>query len=129
MNSFALPVLALVLTQGANAQPAAAVFAPGIVSTSAHEGPFALAPDGKTVYFIRFAAGMLSPAFFVSHERGGRWNEPGQIALPEGAGTAPFSLSPDGAKLYYTHTPDSRNRSRLWVADRDGDSWKNARPL
>ncbi len=129
MKSPTLAICALILVQGAHAQPSAAVFAPGVVSTSAHEGPFAFTPDGKTLYFVRLAAGMLRPGLFVSHQQAGRWGEPKQIAFPEGASAAPFSLSPDGAKIYCTHSPDSQNRSRLWVADRDAETWKNARPL
>ncbi len=79
--------------------------------------------------FTRFAAGMSSPGFFVSHLREGHWDEPKQATLPDGASPAPFSISPDGERLYFTHLPDSTRRSRLWVAERDGEGWKNARPL
>ncbi len=107
----------------------AAVFAPKIVSTPAHEGPFAFTPDGRTIYFTRLAAGMSSPGFFTSSLEDGRWTEPKPAAFPAGAAPGPFSISPDGARLYFTHLPDSRRRSRLWVAERNGKKWENARPL
>ena len=107
----------------------AGVFAPGVISTRAHEGPFAFTPDGQTIYFTRFAAGMTRPEFFVSHRREGRWSEAQRAAMPEGALPAPLSFSPDGGKLFYTHAKEGKGRARLWVAERDGDGWKNARPV
>jgi hypothetical protein len=107
----------------------AAVFAPGVISTSAHEGPFAFTPDGETIYFTRFAAGMLTPGFFVSQRQNGQWSPPKEVRFPEGASAEPFCFSPDGEKLFFTHLPDSTGHSRLWVAERDGEGWKNARPL
>lgn len=106
----------------------ARLFAPGAVSTGAHEGPFAFTPDGQTVYFLRLAAGMARPRFFVSHRVNGTWGAAAPATFPADAALAPFSLSADGTKLYYTHAPDASGRSRLWVADRDGDGWKNPRP-
>jgi hypothetical protein len=121
MATIVLPALALVLSAG--------VFAPGVVSTSADEGPFAFAPDGRTIYFTRFAAGMAKPGFFVSHLENGRWSQPKPAAFPDGASPAPFSISPDGERLYFTHVQESNQRQRLWVADRAGEGFKNARPL
>jgi hypothetical protein len=106
-----------------------AVFAPGVVSTPAHEGPFAFTPAGDAIYFTRLAAGTTAPEFLVSHLREGRWSEPQRALFPEGAAPAPFSISPDGEKLFYTHLPDSTGRARLWVAERDGDGWKNGHAL
>ena len=62
----------------------AGVFAPGVISSRAYEGPFAFTPDGQTIYFTRFAAGMMHPEFFVSHRREGRWSEAQRAAMPEG---------------------------------------------
>ena len=101
---------------------------PGAISSKAHEGPFAVTPEGQTIYFTRFAAGMTRPEFFVSHRRDGRWTEARPAALPEGALPAPFSFSPDGSKLFYTHSKKGNDRVRVWVAERDGDGWKNERP-
>jgi hypothetical protein len=106
----------------------AGVFAPGVISSSSHEGPFAFTPDGQTIYFTRFAAGTTGPEFFVSHRRESRWTEPQRAAMPEGALPAPFCFSPDGGKLFYTHAREGKGRARLWVAERDGNGWKNARP-
>jgi hypothetical protein len=124
------PMMVLLgLTLAAGPAPEGArVFAPGAVSTGAHEGPFAFTPDGETVYFLRLAAGMARPRFFVSHRVDGRWTAATPAKFPGDAEAAPFFISTDGARLYYTHTPDATRRSRLWVADRDGDGWKNPRP-
>jgi Tol biopolymer transport system component len=119
--------LAVVLS--APAGRAAEVFAPDVISSAAHEGPFTFTPDGKTIYFVRLAAGMVRPKFFSSHLRDGRWTEPEPARFPEGAAPNPFFISSDGERLYYTHMPDAARRSRLWVADRDGEGWKNARPI
>ncbi len=121
--------LALLPAPLAYSQSHASVLAPGVISTPAHEGPFAFSPDGHTIYFTRFAPGMISPAFLVSHLENGRWSEPVPAAFPEGASAAPFVLSSDGSKLIFTHTRDSKYRSKLWIADRDGEQWKNARPF
>jgi len=106
----------------------AGALAPGVVSTPAQEGPFAVTPDGQTIYFTRFAVGMSRPEFFVSHRRNAQWTEAVRANMPDGALPAPFSFSPDGARLFYTHAKDSHGRARIWVADRDADGWKNARP-
>ncbi len=121
--------LALLMAPVAYSQTPAAVFAPGVISTSAQEGPFAFSPDGQTVYLTRFDAGARLPNFFVSRLLRGRWGAPERVTFPEGAAPGPFSFSPDGKTLYYTHQPDSKGISRLWAAERDGAGWKNVRPL
>jgi hypothetical protein len=75
------------------------VFAPGVISTEAYEGPFAFTPDGRSIYFARFSAGMRNPGFFVSHLQEGKWMEPKPVHFPASASPAPFRLSPDGGKL------------------------------
>jgi hypothetical protein len=105
------------------------LLAPGAISSAAHEGAFALTPDGQSIYFTRFGAGMTRPEFFVSDRRDGRWSEARRAGMPEGAVPAPFSFSPDGGKLFYSHAKDGNGRVRLWVAERDGGGWKNARPV
>jgi hypothetical protein len=98
------------------------------VSSPAYEGPFAVTPDGQTVYFTRLVAGTDRPRFLVSHRRDGRWTAPDAAIMPEGILPSPFSFSPDGSKLFYTHAKDSDGRARVWVADSDASAWKNARP-
>lgn len=110
-------------------QVPAAVLAPGVISTTAYEGPFAFTPDGRTIYFTRLGPGMKSPGFFASHLQDGKWADPKPVQFPEGASPAPFCFSPDGGKLYYTHAAETNGHSRLWLAERDGEGWKNARPL
>ncbi len=124
-----LLLLAAVSEASDPAQRPSTEFASGIVSTPAHEGPFALTPDGQTIYFTRFVAGTLAPEFFVSHRRDGQWTAASSAAFPAGVAAEPFSISPDGQRLFYTHVTEASGRSRLWVAERNGEGWANAGPL
>jgi peptidoglycan-associated lipoprotein len=107
------------LAQGSRTSGAelkATLFAPGVISTLAHEGSFAFTPDGRTIYFTRFAPGMTAPKFFVSHLVEGHWSEPTQALMPQGVAASPLCISPDGQRLYFTHERDASGRARLWTA-------------
>jgi hypothetical protein len=129
MRSLVFLLLALLCPARDPEMPSSALFAPGVVSTPAHEGPFALTPDGQAIYFTRFTAGTIYPGFFVSRLHDGRWTNPDSAPFPKGAMAAPFFISPDGRTLFFTHEPDSTRRMRLWIAESDGDGWTGARPL
>ncbi len=130
MKISALAVTGLLCVSLANAAgPEARVFAPGVVSTGADEGPFGFTPDGLTIYFSRFTAGMVAPKFFVSHLADGHWSEPREANLPDGIAVGPLCFSPDGGRLFYTHAREGRGRASIWVAERKGDAWNDARPL
>ncbi len=79
--------------------PVPEVFAPGVISSEAHDAAPAFTPDGQTVYFTR-SDGQHS-TILVSHRRDGAWTEPE---------TAPFSgtwndmepaMAPDGRFLIF----------------------------
>jgi len=128
-STFLLLLFVLVSPLNARAQETPSLFAPGTISTSAHEGPFAFTPDGRTVYFVRYAASMARPGFFISRLEDGRWSDPQPAAMPDGIAPGPLCFSPDARRLFFTHLPDSANRSRLWVADRVGGGWDTPRPV
>ncbi len=55
------------------AESAAALFAPGVITTEAFEFAPTFSPDGQTCYFLRFSAGMEYAAIFESRRVGGNW--------------------------------------------------------
>ncbi len=108
-----------------------AVFAPGLVSTAAHEHSApTFSPDGREVYWSSFAEEKQTILF--SRRIAGRWSP---------AQAAPFSgrysdggpcLSPDGARLYfYSERPlpdrPGELQNDLWYVDRAGDAWGKPR--
>jgi Tol biopolymer transport system component len=116
---------------------AAEVFGEGVISTPGYESGGAFTPDGKEFYFtIRNPTTTTRPvaAICVSRLRGGKWQKPE---------VAPFSgryfdyapaISPDGKWLVFTSIRPiggaaARNDTDLWIAERRGEGWSEARNL
>ena len=121
-------------TAGATSAPR--LFAEGIVNTSADEYGPAFTPDGRTVYFARRSADRkMEHIYFSRFDAAGRWGEP-QVAPFSGKyfDKEPF-ITPDGSKLFFSSTrpvaPSAPNRTdfNLWVVERTGAGWGEARPL
>ena len=62
-----------VLSQTASL-PTVQVFAPGVVSGPANDGSPTFSPDGKTLFFTRYAAHWS--VILESHLVNGKWSEP-----------------------------------------------------
>jgi Tol biopolymer transport system component len=102
--------------------------APGILSTG-HEFGMSFTPDGKEVYFSRFA---LNQPIHIFRSRliHGAWEEPEKLSISSDSWSDldPF-VSVDGKKLFFISTrPDSSQGGSknmdLWVANREGGTWR-----
>jgi len=77
------------------------VFAPGIVSTSAHEFSCCFSPDGKEFYFARRHPERNQPVVMVSQLRDGVWTEPEIAPFVEKQPSFEPWVTPDNKRLYF----------------------------
>lgn len=106
-------------------------FANGIINGELHSAPV-FSPDGKAVYWSAYDDnGSYTNALRMVN---GNWNTLNRLELIPGIDTYsdPF-ISPDGTRLFFIATAQimagSPVKENIWVADRAGDSWGEARPL
>ena len=116
-------------------QPAAEIFAPGVISSPANDGSPTFSPEGKTLYFTRSTANWT--AILESHNVDGNWSKP---VLAPFSGEWPDSspaMAPDGSFLVFQSTrpatpltaapkegePIPGVVSNLWRVDRSGSGW------
>jgi hypothetical protein len=77
------------------------VFAPGIVSTSAHEFSCCVSPDGKEFYFARRHPDLNWPVIMVSRLSDGAWTEPEIASFVEKQPSFEPWITPDNKRLYF----------------------------
>ena len=114
------------------------VFAPGIVSTEAHEFSCSFTPDGMECYFTRRESLQSRTMIMVSKCVDGVWTPPAPAPFNEAAGGGPGGgmsfeaiVTPDGRRLYFSsdrpvpgQTASSGMPSlNIWYVDREGDRW------
>lgn len=101
------------------------VFAPGIVSTTAHEYHLSFAPDGREIYFSRGRVGTL-----VTRWRGTGWTVPEEISfIDENHLTEEANLTPDGRAVVFCGRSDRRSERVLYRAERRPDGWSTPTQL
>ncbi|MDH4196162.1 MAG: hypothetical protein OEW05_01995 [Candidatus Aminicenantes bacterium] len=113
------------------------VFAPGIVSTEAHEFSCSFTLDGKEFYFTR-SESMQSPTLIMfSKYVDGVWTPPSPAPFNDAAGARPAGMSfepsvtPDGRRLYFSSDrpfpgqsgPGGPPMLNIWYVEREGDRW------
>lgn len=95
------------------------VFAPGLLSTTAHEYHVSFAPDGREIVFSRSGVGSL-----VSRWEEGGWTVPEVIHfLDEDHLTEEANLTPDGRAVVFCGRAELREPRVLYRAERVGDAW------
>lgn len=110
------------------------VFAPGVISTDAHEFGCSFAPDGKEIYFSRRVGTPENPTrIMVSRCVDGTWTEPEAAPFNDPAARMSFEpmVTPDGRRLYFSSdrplpsqpAAGGRPSLNIWYVDREGDHW------
>lgn len=110
------------------------VLAPGVVSTSAIEYGAAFSPSGDTLYFTRRATFDEAPAIVWTTRADEGWQEPRPVSFGHSAGDEFPFITSDGRRLYFSSARpvrgvDQRDRNDLWLVERTGDGWSEARHL
>jgi hypothetical protein len=113
------------------------VFAPDIVSTSAHEFACSLTPDGKEFYFTRRETPRSPMVIMVSRCIDGLWTVPepapfnNKSTAREDSMSFEPMVSPDGRRLYFSSDrslpgqagPGGPPMMNIWYVEREGDRW------
>ena len=111
------------------------IFAPGIVSTDAHEFSSSFTPDGKEFYFTRRESGQIPTLIMVSKCVDGVWTkpEPAPFNNPPQQGQMSFEamVTPDGKRLYFSSDRPLPSQAdsggmpmlNIWYVEREGDRW------
>lgn len=101
------------------------VFAPGIVSTTAHEYHVSFAPDGREIVFSRSGVGTL-----VTRWEDGGWTVPEVVHLIDANHlTEEANYTPDGRAIVFCGRADIHEERDLYRAERIGDGWGPALKL
>jgi ankyrin repeat protein/Tol biopolymer transport system component len=113
------------------------IFAPGIVSTPAHEFACSFSPDGKEFYFTRRETRQSPTLIMVSGYIDGLWTVPepapfnDKFAAREGSMSFEPMVSPDGRRLYFSSDrslpgqagPGGPPMMNIWYVEREGGRW------
>jgi hypothetical protein len=107
------------------------VFAPGIVSTAAHEFSCTFTPDGKEFFFARRHPALNQVVLMMTRLRDSVWTEPEVAPFVENEMTFEPSVTPDNKRLYFQcgkpapgQTGPSMN---VLYVEREGDAWGKAK--
>jgi hypothetical protein len=107
------------------------LFAPGIVSNGMNNRDMAITPDGREIYWSNNLREFGVSVIMVARQTGNGWSRPE---------VAPFSkdpafiylepaISPDGKQFFYVASRAGEDVNDIWVMDRTGDGWGEARRL
>jgi len=114
------------------------IFAPGIVSTDAHEFSCSFTPDGKEFYFTRSESPQGPTLIMVSKCVDGAWTPPAPAEFndmsngwPGGGMSFEAVVTPDGRRLYFSSdraipgqpAPGGMPMLNVWYVEREGDHW------
>jgi hypothetical protein len=113
------------------AEPTPLTFAGGAAPQRAGGGTY----DGRaTVLFDVFPGGQVVTKLYLSRHSAAEWSAPAPAIRGFDAWHAGGHVSVDGTRLYFESSRrdpavTGREDTDLWVADRQGEAWGNARPL
>jgi len=107
------------------------VFAPGFVSTPAHEFSCSFTPNGKEFYFARRDPNLNYPVVMATKLLGGIWTKPEIVPFVEGGMSFEPIVTPDGKRLYFMSGKPIPGQAgppmNIFYVDRDGDGWSAAK--
>ena len=105
------------------------VFAPGVVSTGAHEFSCSFTPDGKEFYFTRRDPTRGVNLILVTKDIDGTWTKPEVVPFIQNRMSFEPRVTPDGNRLYFTwEQPFSGQEGppmNVWFVQRKGGGWSN----
>jgi hypothetical protein len=111
------------------------IFAPGIVSTEAHEFSCSFTPDGNEFYFTRRDPEKNIPLIMVTKLADGRWTKPEAVPFVENAPSFEPRVTADGKRLYFTVMKTIPGQEgppmNVFYVERQGSGWgaaQNAGP-
>jgi len=103
------------------------IFAPGVVSTPAHEFSCSFTPDGNEFYFTRRDAALNTNVIMVTKLRDGVWTEPAVVPFVENQMSFEPLATPDHKRLYFTWGKPIPGQSgppmNTFYVEREGDGW------
>ena len=105
------------------------IFAPGIVSTPAHEFSCSFTPDGKEFYFTRMDPKRGQNLIFVTKCIDGTWTTPEVAPFVQDRMSFEPRVTPDGRRLYFTSDRPLLGQEgfgmNIWYVERKGEGWGN----
>jgi hypothetical protein len=95
------------------------IFAPGILSTTAHEYHLSFAPDGREIVFSRSGVGSL-----VTRWEENGWTVPEEVFfIDENHLTEEANFTPDGRAIIFAGRTNTREPRILYRAERSAETW------
>ncbi|HVP57427.1 MAG TPA: hypothetical protein VMU02_04975 [bacterium] len=107
------------------------VFAPGIVSTAAHEFSCSFTPDGREFYFARRDSGLNQIVVMVTRLRDSVWTKPEVAPFVENQFSFEPTVTPDNKRLYFSSGRSMPGQTgpamNILSVERVGDVWGTAK--
>lgn len=105
------------------------IFAPGIVSTPAHEFSCSFTPDGKEFYFTRMDPKRGQNLIYMTRSIDGAWTDPEVVPFVQNRMSFEPRVTPDGSRLYFTWEKPVPGQAgfgmNIWYVERKGEGWSN----
>ena len=101
------------------------VFAPGIVSTDAHEFSCCFSPGGNEFYFTRRQPELNQTVIMFTRQVNGTWTEPEVAPFTDNQFTFEPFITPDNKRLYYQQGKVVNGALQMFTlyVDRTEDGW------
>jgi len=103
------------------------IFAPGVISTPAHEFSCCFSPDGKEFYFTRHVAELDEKVIMVTRLRDDVWTEPAVVPFVENQFSFEPMITPDNRRLYFMSGKPIPGQAgppmNVLYVERVGDGW------
>jgi hypothetical protein len=103
------------------------IFAPGIVSTDAHEFSCSFTPDGKEFYFTRRDPTLNKPVVMTTRIQDGAWTKPEVAPFVKNQMSFELLATPDNSRLYFSSGEPIPGQTgppmNILFVEREGDGW------
>ncbi len=103
------------------------IFAPGFISTEAHEFSCSFTPDGQEFYFTRRDPILNVPVIMATRCVDGTWTDPEVVPFVENLMSFEPRVTPGGLRLFFTWGQPLPGQQgppmNVWYVDRAGGGW------